>query len=42
MTTETWILLGITSTVLTVAWIFIFAPDFIKNWKDLKNNGSHN
>lgn len=35
MTTETWILLGITSTVLTVAWIFIFALDFIKNWKEV-------
>ena len=42
MTTETWILLGITSTILTVAWIFIFAPDFIKNRKDLKNNGKDN
>lgn len=35
MTTETWTLLGITSTVLIVAWIFIFAPDFIKNWKEV-------
>lgn len=35
MTSETWILLGITSAVATALWIFIFAPDFIKNWKEV-------
>lgn len=35
MTTETWILLGITTAILIVSWIFIYAPDFIKNWKEV-------